>query len=62
MVQDVDKIRSCCTKLGYSVDRSNFSKSKISLQELGILKQSDSRFAVDPSSAGAIVVVLTKAM
>ena len=60
MVQRFDRDRRCCTKLGFSVDRSNLSKSSISLRRLGKLKQIDSRFAVDPSSAGAIVVVLTK--
>ena len=46
MEQVVESDRSCCTKVGFSVDKSNFLKSRISLRRLGKLKQIDNRFAV----------------
>ena len=61
-VQHLDRDRSCCANSGCSAERSNIVNLSIRLRRLGIAKQIDNKFEVDPSSAGSIVIVLTKAL
>ena len=57
-----DRDRRCWAKFGCSVDSSGFVNASTSLQRLGKLKHTDSKFAVDPSSAHSIVIFLAKTL
>ena len=62
IAQHLDRDCRFCAKLECREAGSSSGMSIISLWRLGRLKQMDSEFAVDPSSASSMVIVLTKAL